>query len=332
MAGAEFGDVSVTKAIVTDADDDIRLDRWFKRHYPGIPHGMVEKQLRKGLIRLDGKKAKSSDHIHTGQEIQIKFELTGDAEKKPQKTHVKMSPIEPEDVLMMQKSVLYKDANVIVINKPFGLPVQGGSKVSKSVDDLLGAIQFDAPDRPKLVHRLDRDTSGVLVLARNTKTAAILSRAFSGKDMQKTYWALVSGTPLDFKGTIDYKLIKAVAGENSFERVAVDDEDGKYAKTDYRVIEHLARKFSLMELIPLTGRTHQLRVHCAAIGCPIVGDHKYGGSMPDAKSLGVENVLHLHARRIQIPAQGGLKAIDVKAPLPPHMKQSFEALGIEVPR
>lgn len=318
------------KEIAVDAaDDDIRLDRWFKRHYPGITHGMLEKQLRKGLIRLDGKKAKSSDRIASGQVIAIKFEFKGGEEERPKKTHVKAQTLSPEDILMMQKAVLYKDANVIVINKPFGLPVQGGSKVSKNVDDMLGAIQFDSPTRPKLVHRLDRDTSGALVLARSAKAAATLSRAFAGKDIQKTYWALVNGAPLDFKGTIDYKLIKAVQGENSYERVAVDDEDGKYAKTEYRVIEHLARKFSLMELKPLTGRTHQLRVHMAAIGCPIVGDHKYGGSSTDAKSLGVENQLHLHARRIQIPAMGGLKAIDVTAPLPSHMKKSFDALGIE---
>jgi 23S rRNA pseudouridine955/2504/2580 synthase len=317
------------QSTVTAADEDIRLDRWFKRHFPGIPHGLVEKQLRKGLIRLDGKKAKSSDHVHAGQVIELKFEFTG-GDKKPKKTP--MRTLSPEDAKMMQDAVLYKDAHLIVINKPFGLPVQGGSKISKSIDDLLDALRFDSLERPKLVHRLDRDTSGALVLARSAKVAAILSRAFAGKDIQKTYWALVNNAPLQFKGTIDYKLIKKVQGEESYERVALDDEDGKYAKTEYHVLEMLARKYALLELKPLTGRTHQLRVHCTAIGCPIVGDHKYGGSTEDAEGLGVENVLHLHARRIQIPAHGGIKAVDVKAPLPAHMKKSFAALGIDIPK
>jgi len=308
---------------VAEMDDDIRLDRWFKRHHPGFPHSMLEKNLRKGLIRIDGKKAKSSDHIRAGQMLTMP-PVTIEVQPKRKRE------VSPEDVKAIQSWVLYKDNNVVVINKPFGLPVQGGSKVSQSVDDMLGGLMFDNEQRPKLVHRLDRDTSGVLVLARTAKAAAILSRAFSGRNIEKTYWALVNNVPEDFSGMIDYKLMKQVVGEESFERVAVDDEDGKYAQTEYKVLDALARKFAFMELKPLTGRTHQLRVHMQAIGCSIVGDHKYGGSMEDAKALGIKNELHLHARRIQIPAVGGLKALDVKAPLPAHMKHSFDMLGIEV--
>ena len=179
------------------------------------------------------------------------------------------------------------------------------------------------------MHRLDRDTSGVLVVARTAKAASILSKAFASKDIQKTYWALVNNVPEEFKGMIDYKLVKAVQAESSYERVAIDDE-GKYAQTEYKVLDALARKFAFMELKPLTGRTHQLRVHMQAIGCPILGDHKYGGAHNNAKALGVENKLHLHARHIHIPAMGGLRTVDVLAPLSAHMQKSFDALGIEV--
>ncbi len=310
---------------VIEADDGIRLDRWFKRHFAGFPHSMLERQLRKGDIRLDGKKAKSSDRLMAGQVLLVP-EINLTAAQKAKAPKRLLSREEQADV---QKWVIYKDANIIVINKPFGLPVQGGTKVTKSVDDLLDALKFDG-DRPKLTHRLDRDTSGVLVLARTARMATVLTKGFAEKTIQKTYLALVNGCPMESRGTIDFKLIKAMAAEASFERVAVDDEDGKYAKTEYRVVESLARRFALMELKPLTGRTHQLRVHMQAIGCPIVGDHKYGGSTSDAKELGVENVLHLHAWKIEIPVSG--KIIKVSAPLPKHMKNSFKSLGIDVPK
>lgn len=309
---------------IAEDDHDIRLDRWFKRHYPALQHAMLEKYLRKGAVRLDGKKAKSSDRIFTGQVLNYP-EFGADLE------FVKIKPAASEqDAEFVQSLVLYKDANVIVINKPFGLPVQGGTKIKKSLDDMLGGLMFDAGERPKLVHRLDRDTSGVLVLARNTKAAAQLSKAFAGKDIEKTYFALIHGCPLQTIGSIDYRLLKAVHGESSYERVAVDDEEGKYAKTEYRVIESLARRFALIELKPLTGRTHQLRVHMQAINCPIVGDEKYGGDEMQAQDVGIADGLHLHARRVVIPAFGSGKKIDVTAPLPPHMKESFKALGIEV--
>ncbi|MFO0389354.1 MAG: RluA family pseudouridine synthase [Pseudomonadota bacterium] len=310
---------------IVEADDGIRLDRWFKRHFAGLPHSMLEKQLRKGDIRLDGNKAKSSDRLAVGQVLVVPDIILTPSQKAKAPKRL-LSPQEQADV---QKWVLYKDASIIVINKPFGLPVQGGTKVTKSVDDLLDALKFDG-DRPKLTHRLDRDTSGVLVLARTARMATYLTKGFAEKTIEKTYLALVNGAPLPPEGVIDFKLIKAIAAEASFERVAVDDEDGKYAKTEYRVIESLARRFSLMELKPLTGRTHQLRVHMQAIGCPIVGDHKYGGSTNDAKDIGVENVLHLHAWKIEIPMSG--RVIKVSAPLPPHMKNSFKSLGIDVPK
>lgn len=312
------------KQTISEDDNDIRLDRWFKRYFPSLQHSALEKYLRKGDVRLDGKKVKASERIVTGQVLShpdMGAEIAVQKEK----------PIASEqDTKLLLSLVLYKDLNVIVINKPFGLPVQGGTKIKKSLDDMLDGLKFDAKERPKLVHRLDRDTSGVLVLARNTKTAALLSKMFSGKDIEKTYLALVHGCPLKEQGTIDYRLLKSVHGEGSFERVAVDDEEGKYARTEYMVLESLARKFALMELRPLTGRTHQLRVHMQAIDCPIVGDIKYGFDDYQVADVGISEGLHLHARRIVIPAFGSGPKIDITAPLPPHMRSSFKNLGIEV--
>jgi 23S rRNA pseudouridine955/2504/2580 synthase len=310
---------------VSQDDHDIRLDRWFKRHYPGFPHAMLEKYLRKGLIRLDGKKAKTSDRVQAGQVVRcppLAFE--------PPARHRRQ--LSDEDISEVRKWVLYKDASVIIINKPFGLAVQGGTKISRSLDDLLDGLIFDAKERPKLIHRIDRDTSGVLVLARNSRIAAQLAKGFAGKSIDKTYWALVRGAPLPPVGIVDLPLNKIARGDNAREQVEVDEDEGKYAITEYRTIDALARKFALMELKPLTGRMHQLRVHMAAIDCPIVGDHKYGGGVNEAESLGVQNILHLHARRIVIPALQGRKKIDVTAPLPKHMVESFRALGLDVPK
>ena len=324
---------------VSDNDDGIRLDRWFKRHQPGMQHALLEKSLRKGAIRLDGRKAKSSDRIQAGQVIEVRISGSG-FEAVPQKK--KTRSVSPDDERMMQNSVLYKDAQIIVVNKPFGLPVQGGNKIAKSLDDLLDALTFDAEERPRLTHRLDRDTSGCLVLARTAKAAATLMKLFSGRRMEKTYWALVNNLPDPLKGTIDLPLIKkdnprASGWPNNgpegrdYEIMQVDEE-GQKAITDYRVIDHLSRKFALVELNPLTGRTHQLRVHMQAIGCPIVGDHKYGGATSDAESIGVKNVLHLHARKIVIPSLTGGRPVEVSAPLPPHMADSFRALGLDIPK
>jgi len=322
---------------VTDADDGIRLDRWFKRHFPGVPHGLIEKNLRKGFIRLDGKKAKASDRVEVGQTIGLRFQISGFSEKdqlKPQTLNLK-----PKDMAEIQKWVLYKDKNIIVVNKPAGLAVQGGNKITRSLDGMLDGLRFGASERPRLVHRLDRDTSGCLVLARSAKIAALLGKMFAGRDIEKIYWALVNGEPEPLAGKIDLPLLKKENPRDSgkpggpegrdYEIMQVD-EGGQKAVTEYRTLDMLGRKFSLLELKPLTGRTHQLRVHMQAIGSPIVGDHKYGGATDRGEAIGVENILHLHARKIIIPPMLGGKQISVTASLPSHMKKSFEALGIEV--
>lgn len=323
---------------IGEADDDIRLDRWFKRHHPGLPHAMLEKQLRKGLIRVDGKKAKSSDRIRAGQVIEIRLQASGFGLQENQSLKPQARNLKPEDAKDIQSWVLHKDAHIIVINKPFGLAVQGGSKISKSVDGMLDGLKFDG-ERPKLVHRLDRDTSGVLVLARSAKAANALMKLFSSRKVSKTYLALVHGTPEIHHGTIDLPLRKkdnprqqSDGKSREYEIVMVDEKEGQKAISHYRLLDALARKFSLVELEPETGRLHQLRVHMQAIGHPIVGDHKYGGSTEKATTLGVENVLHLHAWKIALPAILGGRPVNVKAPLPRHMRKSFEALGIEIPK
>jgi len=309
----------VIERTVKEEDDDIRLDRWFKRHYPALTHGLLEKALRKGEIRIGKKKSKAADRVLTGQVIEIKCKMP-DNDRKAE-ARALTSKYSLEDAQMLQEAVLYKDADIIVINKPPGLAVQGGSGITKSVDSLLDALRFEAKERPKLVHRLDRDTSGVLVLARSAKVATRLMHAFSKKEAEKIYWALVKGVPEIQQGKIDLPLAKQEDGD--IEKVGIDEEDGKRAVTFYRVIERLGKTLAWMELMPVTGRTHQLRVHMATIGHPILGDGKYGAREAFIDGMELSRKLHLHAHRIIIPS-----IVDVTAPLPKHMKNSWATLGL----
>jgi 23S rRNA pseudouridine955/2504/2580 synthase len=308
---------------VTEADTGIRLDRWFKRHMPHVSHGLLEKSLRKGDVRVGGKKAKASDRVEAGQIIMVKEEGMGVREgidDVPRAPRTVLPSLSPDDIILMQQAVLFKSNEAIVINKPPGLAVQGGSGITRSVDGMLGALRFESNERPKLVHRLDKDTSGVLVLARSTAAATRLAKAFATKVAEKTYWALVKGAPEIHEGKIDLPLSKQEEGDH--EKVGIDEEDGKRAVTHYRIIERLSRTLAWVELMPITGRTHQLRVHMAAIGHPIIGDGKYGAR--DAFMDGISNKLHLHAQRIVIPG-----VLDVSAPMPKHMKESWKTLGLE---
>jgi 23S rRNA pseudouridine955/2504/2580 synthase len=321
--GEVEGEEGMSEHKVEDKDTDIRLDRWIKRYYPQITHGLLEKALRKGDVRVNGKKAKTADRLVAGQVIKI-FDKLAETEirEKPTKTASNAGNISPEDIIMMQQSVLFKNGEVIVINKPPGLAVQGGTGISKSVDSMLDALRFDAGERPKLVHRLDKDTSGVLVLARNARSATKLMKEFSGKTADKTYWALVKGVPDSTEGKIDMPLSKQEEGDH--EKVAVDEDDGKRAITFFKVLDRLSSTMAWVELKPITGRTHQLRVHMAEIGTPIIGDGKYGGRDAFIDGMGLSNKLHLHARRIVIEGM-----LDVTAPLPRHMQESWKKLGLE---
>jgi len=308
---------------IKQQDADQRLDRWFKRHFPALGHGRLEKLLRTGQIRLDGKRAKAGDRVEAGQVVRVPpLGEAPDRSERPQQR--RPSAADNRWAMTLQKSVLYKDDDVLVIDKPAGLAVQGGSGLSTSVDDLLDALQFDAKERPRLVHRLDRDTSGVLALARNAKAAQRLTEAFRHKDARKIYWAVVVGVPEVRGGRIDAPLQKT--GGKGAERVHVD-EDGKRAVTEFAVIEHAGKKAAWLALMPVTGRTHQLRAHCVALGTPILGDGKYAGAAAFLAKDNLSRQLHLHARRLRLPHPGGKGWIDVTAPLPEHMRKTWTFFG-----
>lgn len=310
-----------------EADDDgIRLDRWFKRHLPDTSFNEVSRWARTGQIRVDGKRSTPGDRIATGQAIRVPpAEL--DAEGKVRPSRVKKRVELSDDMVdFAQTMVIHKDQHALVINKPPGLATQGGTKTSEHVDGLLDALCYELDGRPKLVHRLDKDTSGVLLLARSARAAAHFSKAFSSRTARKVYWALVVGVPSIEDGMIELPLGKQPG--TGGEKMHVDAENGQSAKSRYRIIERAGNTCCWVELQPYTGRTHQLRVHMAAIGHPIVGDGKYGGK--DAFLTGtISRKMHLHARRIRIDHPGG-DALDVTANLPPHMNESFEDLGFDL--
>ena len=304
---------------VAGEDGSVRLDRWFKRHYPALGHSHLEKLLRTGHIRVDGRRARSSDRVAPGQAIRMPplREMTTPAPQMARK-------ISPGDEAMVRGSVLHRDDAVIVLNKPPGLAVQGGSGTERHLDGLLDALRFGSDARPRLVHRLDKETSGVLVLARTTVAAGFLARALREKTTRKIYWAIAVGLPKPLQGRIDLPLAKLPGREG--ERVRADAEDGKRALTYYRVIDNAGDKASWLALLPVTGRTHQLRAHCAAIGTPILGDAKYGATAAHLAGVPGAKRVHLHARSLSIPHPLG-GTLRVTAPLPRHMQQSWEFFG-----
>ena len=312
----------VHQTIVGKEESNQRLDRWFKRRFPSLTHGRLEKLLRTGQIRVDGARAKANQRIEAGQTIRIP-PMDDEASAK-QRT--KREGLSDRDAEFMQSLVLYKDADMIAINKPAGLAVQGGSKTVRHVDGMLDGLIFDAEERPRLVHRLDRDTSGVLLLARTRQSASRLGKAFQEGDMNKVYWALVHGRPHYPSGTIDAALVKG--GSAGAERMEWDDEDGRDAVTDFITVSQAADKFTWLALMPRTGRTHQIRAHCGIMKTPIMGDVKYGAPhMSDEGELeGMGNQLCLHARALTI-ALPNRKKVTISAPLPDHMAALFKALG-----
>ncbi len=300
---------------VEEKDSDIRLDRWFKRYYPGLRHGALERLLRGKNIRVNGKKATADQHLKTGDEIRIPpFD--------EEKMHINRD-VSEKDAAFIRSLVIYKDKDVIVLNKPAGLAVQGGSKTERHIDGMLDALS-EGGERPRLVHRLDKETSGVLVLARTAKAASFLAQAFQTKAARKVYWALVLGKPVKNSGKITAPLLKK-SGQGGKEMVFVDP-DGQKAQSLYQVIDTAGGKVSWLALMPLTGRTHQLRVHCQSIGTPILGDVKYGEKTEVAHSEAFSKFMQLHARALQIPLPSG-KMLKITAQIPHHMKNSFDFFG-----
>jgi 23S rRNA pseudouridine955/2504/2580 synthase len=313
------------RQFTVEADDDgIRLDRWFKRHLPDASFNIVSRWARTGQLRVDGKRATPGDRLEAGQILRVPpADVAAAASARPARKRRELTDDEMEFALSM---VIHRDDAAIVLNKPAGLATQGGTKTENHVDGLLDALTFGLDNRPKLVHRLDKDTSGALLVARTSRAAGHFAKAFSSRTARKVYWALVVGVPDIADGFIDLPIGKQPGSGG--EKMHVDEKDGASARTRYRIVERAGNTCAWVELQPYTGRTHQLRVHMAAIGHPIVGDGKYGGK--EAFLTGtISRKMHLHARRIRIDHPKG-EQIDVRADLPPHMKDSFADLGFEI--
>nr|WP_137676360.1 RluA family pseudouridine synthase [Parerythrobacter lutipelagi] len=311
----------VRQFTVSEDDDGIRLDRWFKRNLPKIGFATISRWARTGQIRVDGGRAKPDDRLSEGQVLRVP--PGGEAAHKAPKPKRELTA---DEIAEAEAMVIMQTKSAIVLNKPPGLATQGGSKTTKHVDGLLDAFVKGEEPRPRLVHRLDKDTSGVLLIAKSPSAAASFSRRFAGRSARKIYWALVVGVPDVREGTIDAPLAKQPG--TGGEKMHVDLENGQTAKTRYRVVETAAKKACWIELEPLTGRTHQLRVHLDAIGHPIVGDGKYGGQ--DAFLTGsISRKMHLHARRLIITEPGGGK-LDVTADLPEHFAASMDQMGFDI--
>lgn len=321
MAGVE-------QITVEAGETGMRLDRWFKSHYPGLGFGHLQKLLRSGQIRVNGGRAKADTRVEPGHVIRIPpLEVDKKGGDGPLTARTMRNQ---DDGDVLKQMLLYEDSKVFVFNKPAGLAVQGGSGVVRHVDDMLEAWRNKKGEKPRLVHRLDRDTSGVLVVARTRLAAMKLAESFRARETKKTYWALVKGVPPKREDKISTWLIKEQTPDGDRMRVAKHGEKGAdHAVSYYRVLEQAAQALTWLEMEPYTGRTHQLRVHAAYIGCPIMGDPKYFEHDTNWEFPGgIQNKLHLHARRIVIPHpdQG---VIDVTAPMPPHMRQSWNLIGFD---
>ena len=309
---------------VVEDDDGIRLDRWFKRHFPETSFNIVSRWARTGALRVDGKKVAPGDRVETGQTLTVPPAEAAPAEGARAVRAV--VPLTEEEERYVQEMVIERSRDALVLNKPPGLATQGGTKTHQHLDRLLDGLANDEGQRPKLVHRLDKDTSGVLLVARSARAAGHFAKTFSSRTARKVYWALVVGVPSPEEGQIDAPLAKQPG--TGGEKMHVDEEHGQSARTRFRTIDIAGNRAAWVELQPLTGRTHQLRAHMAAIGHPIVGDAKYGGA--DAfLTGGISRKMHLHARRLRVDGMDG-KAIDVTAELPDHFSESLKMLGFEV--
>ncbi|MFO1036391.1 MAG: RluA family pseudouridine synthase [Geminicoccaceae bacterium] len=298
MSGVEHRTVATT-------DADLRLDRWVKRHFPQLGHVALQKLLRTGQFRVDGKRVESGTRLQPGQVVRVPpLPVAGPLPER--------AKVRPEDAALLRKLVIHDDDQIVVLNKPAGLAVQGGSKTVRHIDGMLDALERNG-ERPRLVHRLDRDTSGVLVLARTAAGARSLMHAFQQHRVRKLYWAITMKGPERNEGIVDLGLGKA--GPAGRERMSADAEDARPSRTAFRVLLRAGKVGAWTGLMPLTGRTHQLRAHCAAIGAPILGDTKYGGetSLPSQVPPG----LMLHAREIDLPhPKGGRFKIAADPPKP----------------
>ncbi len=358
MSAAEDAGKVQTLVVIED-EEGMRLDRWFKRREPGLSLGHLNKIVRTGQVRVDGKRAETSTRLSAGQSVRVpplqRAEIAAPA--------VKRAPASPGDARALKQMTLFEDKRLLVLNKPYGLAVQGGSGTHRHIDGMLEALADENGERPRLVHRLDRDTSGVLLIAKTRKMAADLGEIFRSRQARKIYWAVVEGAPKPSQGRISLFLAKGAAmggerakraqagpdsaGQKSAARVDPEkmriakhgEDDAQHSVTFYATLDKVAPRLAWLSMKPITGRTHQLRAHAEAIGHPILGDPKYFGERKpgDPRHIDpmhsipkeIERKLHLLARRLVLPNPGGGK-IDVTAPLPAHMKTTFDLFGFDI--
>ncbi|SFJ81420.1 23S rRNA pseudouridine955/2504/2580 synthase [Bosea sp. OK403] len=316
----------VQQLVVTADENEMRIDRFLENRFPQLSFSHIQRIVRKGELRVNGKRADSKDRLEEGQTVRIPPLKLEPQEQRPRSLKA------DDDTLGFLRSItLYEDDDVIVLNKPAGLAVQGGSGTTRHVDQMLDAMMGKDGQKPRLVHRLDKDTAGCLVIAKSRFAAATLAKTFRSRSARKVYWALVAGVPRVRQGRISTYLAREEAYDGD-QRMAVakhGDDGAMHAVTYYAVVETAAQKLGWLSLKPVTGRTHQLRAHAAHIGHPIVGDPKYFNIKNWELPGGIQNKLHLLARRIVLPHPRGKGTIDVSAPLPPHMRQSWNLLGFE---
>jgi len=326
---------------VPEDEGDQRLDRWLRRRFPHVGQGRIEKMCRKGEIRVDGGRVRASSRVQAGQTVRVP-PLPDAAEPR----FDRQPRVSDADGDMLRACVIYRDDHILALNKPAGLAVQGGSKTTRHIDGMSSALRFGLDEDPRLVHRLDKDTSGVLLMARTRQVAAALTQAFRSRETRKIYWAALAGVPQPKMGTVRFGLVKAPghgAGGEGEKMLCIHPRDvdqtegAKRATTDYAVLSALGRRACWAALVPITGRTHQLRAHMAELGHPIIGDGKYGGSGQENLGDGwgamlggeVSRKLHLHARSLRLdhPVTGA--RLSLVAPLPDHMARTWDSLGWE---
>lgn len=318
---------------ITVARDEagMRLDRWFRTHFPDVGHVYLQKLLRSGQVRVDSRRVEANARLDAGAEVRVPRAVR-QPPKRPVGAGANTTPsANKEDRALVEDNILFEDDDVLVLNKPFGIAVQGGTGTRRHLDGILAGMSDRFGDRPRLVHRLDRDTTGVLLIAKKRDVAAKLGRIFQTRAAAKTYWALVKGLPVPRQGKIEAALVKASGPDGDRVRKAEPGEQdaAMHATTHYSVIDRVANRAAWVSLKPVTGRQHQLRAHMAMIGHPIIGDNKYEGGISQIMEA-LEPKLHLHARRLILPhPRAGQPAIDVTAPLPAHMQRSFKMLGLD---
>lgn len=321
----------VETIVVETADDGMRLDRWFRNRFPDVTHGRLQKLLRTGQVRIDGARVKANARVPGGAHVRVPKGVQ--LAPKPAPSVRPPIGLSKADRTFIEELILFEDDDVFVLNKPFGIAVQGGSGTKRHLDGLLAGMVDRFGDRPRLVHRLDRDTTGVLLVAKHRNAAARLGKLFQSRSAAKTYWGLVHGVPKPPQGKMNWALVKAAGPDGDRVRKAQpgEQERAQKALTHYAMIDRVGRMAAWVSLKPVTGRQHQIRAHLAILGNPIVGDNKYAEGL-DLPAPELEAKLHLHARRLRVPHPLGDGHIDVTAPLPEHMKRTWSHLGLDPER